>query len=474
MAMLAITAVFLAFTALAVRRHVRDERARGHAQAGVNAARCPRCGVITDLAATQCPSCGVPLQTLQLVSARAVTGDAAEIDAPLRAHIRADMCVGVGACVAACPETDAITLRGKLALVNPERCKGHGDCVRACPVGAITLARGAAANRVLVPDLDAHFQTNVRGLYIVGELGGRGLIKNAINEGKVAVEHIRPRPSDVAAGILDVVIVGAGPAGLSAGLEAVRRRLRYVVVEQGSLADSIRKYPRHKLLLAEPVRIPMYGDLWIADASKEALLAVWESAVARSGLHVLTGRRVGAIERSDDVFFVHDAHGGTHSARNVVLAMGRRGSPRRLGVAGEDSAHVVYDIAEMSDFAGRRVLVVGGGDSAVESAVGLANQAGTAVTLSYRRTEFDRVKPRNREKLQQAVDAGRITLLLPSEVQAIRHDVVVIGVQDEIRLLPVDDVVIRIGGTPPQGMLAHLGVRMVEKELAVTTEPLRA
>jgi thioredoxin reductase len=319
----------------------------------------------------------------------------------------------------------------------------------------------------------------VPGLYIVGELGGRGLIKNAVNEGKIAIEHltralVAPRRSDDHSPAYDVVIVGSGPAGLSAALEASRRALRFVVLEQGTLADTVRKYPRHKLLLAEPAGIPLYGDLWIADGSKESLLRIWESVVARAGLDVHTGQRVEGIARERPLFILQTAAGAVYRARRVVLAIGRRGTPRRLGVRGEELAKVVYDIAEMADFADRRVLVVGGGDSAVESAVGLARQAGTTIALSYRGDAFTRIKPRNAEKLDAAVADGRVEVLLRSHVREIREDVVLLDCDGVSRVLPNDDVVVRIGGEPPFALLERIGARFVTKALAASTEVAHA
>ncbi len=467
--MFTVTLAFVALSALLIWLHVRGERRAADSAAPVRT--CPRCGAPLPTDASRCPNCGVPPQAFELLTAPEATGSpAVDAEAPLRAHVRNDMCVGCGSCAAACPEEGAITLRGRLAVVNPALCTGHGECAKACPVGAVTMSRGAAVNRVVVPAVDAHFQTNVPGVYIVGELGGRGLIKNAINEGRIAIEHVaasRPTVPAPSTDMLDVAIVGAGPAGLSAGLEALRSGLRYVLLEQGSLADSVRKYPRHKLLLAEPVNIPLYGQLWLADASKEALLKVWETAVERAGLQVLTGRRAAAVERIPDGYVLRDSLGGEHRARCVVLAMGRRGTPRRLGVPGEDSARVVYDITEMADFKGRRVLVVGGGDSAAESAIGLAKQQGTTVTLSYRGDGFDRVKERNRGKLEAAAGAGRLTIILRSVVREVRDDIVVLDVRGDTRIVPVDDVVVRIGGDPPQAMLESIGVRMVQKELGL-------
>jgi thioredoxin reductase len=338
------------------------------------------------------------------------------------------------------------------------------------------MARGDAVQRIEVPSLDATFQSEVRGLFIVGELGGRGLIKNAINEGKIAVEWIArelassPSRSDEGGDVVDVAIVGAGPAGLSAGLEALRAGLSYTILEQGSIADSIRKYPRHKILLAEPIAIPLYGDLWIADSSKEALLQVWETIIANTGLRVLTGHRVENVAREGECFLLAGA-GRTLRARRVVLALGRRGTPRRLGVPGEERENVFYDIVEMETFRGRRVLVVGGGDSALESALGLANQEGTQVVLSHRGDAFERAKQRNRDKLRAAIASGRIEPLMNSRLLEIGPGSVSVDVGGARRPLAIDDVIVRIGGELPSVFLERIGVRLVKKEIRIADSP---
>jgi thioredoxin reductase len=461
-----------AVTLLAVRRHLRRvgrDDATKPRPAPTKA--CPRCGASLSATPDACPRCGVPLQLFELVSAPVAAAELVDDDAPPRALIRADLCVGCGVCVSACPEPNALSMRGKLAVVDPASCKGHGECIAACPLGAITVARGNAANRVVVPQLDANFETSVPGLYIVGELGGRALIKNAVNEGRVAAEHVvkvagrRRAGGQQDAGVADVAIIGSGPSGLSAGLVAHRAGIDYVLLEQGTLAETVRKYPRHKVLFAEPLTMPLYGDLWVSDASKESLLAVWESVIARTGLRVHTGQQVRQIARDGSAFVITTAD-GTHRARAVVLALGRRGTPRRLDVPGEDLPTVVYDVAEMADFVGRRVLVVGGGDSAIESALGLANQSGTTVTLSYRGDAFARLKDRNRARIDGAIADGRVTALMRSQVREIRPDVAVIDVAGTTRIVPCDDVVVRIGGEPATALLQQLGVRMVTKELA--------
>jgi len=196
---------------------------------------------------------------------------------------------------------------------------------------------------------------------------------------------------------------------------------------------------------------------------------VWESIIARTGLDVRTGHRVTNVSRANSLIHVETSE-RVFRARRVVLAMGRRGNPRRLGVPGEELGKVIYDVADMESFAGQRMLVVGGGDSALESAIGLARQPGTTVTLSYRGENFSRAKDRNRTHLEEAVHCGALRVMLNSEVREIGDDEVVVETMGQHEVIPNDIVVVRIGGEPPYTFLEKIGIRIVKKDVPLREE----
>jgi putative YpdA family bacillithiol system oxidoreductase len=315
-----------------------------------------------------------------------------------------------------------------------------------------------------IPWYDDHYQTNVPGLYIVGELGGIGLIKNAVAHSMHALQHIVQGNAGNTQCEFDVVIVGAGPAGIAASLAAKESGLRYVVLEQGSIGGTILHYPRQKLILTSPVELPLYGKLNISEIAKEELLKIWMQIVKNYSLNIKENAKVDLIEKIPQGFRVKYGEAGC-TAKNVVLALGRRGSPRKLGIIGEELPKTAYQLIEAESYEGKNILVVGGGDSAVEAAVALARQKGNMVTISYRRKEFVRLKEKNEKHLNEFMRTNRIHVVFNSQVMEIRNDAAILKEEPErLHTLPNDYVFIFAGGELPAELLKRAGVQLRTKE----------
>lgn len=365
-------------------------------------------------------------------------------------------CIGSGSCARACPEQALGLIDGKATLVNASACIGHGACAAACPLEAIQLVFGTERRGIDIPQVNANFESNVPGIFIAGELGGMGLIRKAAEQGRQAIAAIGRRSDG--SGDFDVVIVGAGPAGLSAGLAAQQSALRYRIVEQeASLGGAIYHYPRNKIAMNAPLTLAIIGKVKLGEISKERLLDFWRRAVEKSGLKIDFGERMEAIERRGEGFVVRTSR-RTYAARSVLLAIGRRGTPRKLGVPGEDQPKVVYRLVDAEQYRGKAVLVVGGGDSALEAALALAEQPGVDVTLSYRGGAFTRVKPRNRQRLQMLQADQRVRVLMSSQVAAIEADRVVIERDGAPMRLRNDAVIVCAGGDLPTPLLRSIGI----------------
>jgi thioredoxin reductase/NAD-dependent dihydropyrimidine dehydrogenase PreA subunit len=383
--------------------------------------------------------------------------------ASLHPAINPNRCLGCGACVRACPEGDVLgVVSGRAVLVHPENCIGHGACQTACPFDAITLVLGSETRGVEIPRLAPDFQTNVPGIFVAGELGGMGLIRNAVEQGRQAIDSIRSLPGIGRGAHLDVVIVGGGPAGIAASLAARAHGLRAVTLEQESVGGSVMHYPRRKLVNTAPVELPLGGRLPGGQIGKEELLERWEDAISRAGIEIREGERVEAVDPAEGGFVVRTAQ-TAYATRSVLLAIGRRGTPRKLGVAGEDLPHVVYRLVDPEQYRGQRVLVVGGGDSALEAAIALAALDGTRVTLSYRGGAFLRAGRASRQALERAKAAGRLEVCLGSEVLAIAEGSVRLSAGGRSRSLPSDAVVLCLGGTLPTAFLHEVGVGVETK-----------
>jgi thioredoxin reductase (NADPH) len=371
-------------------------------------------------------------------------------------------CIGSSACVKACPEDAVGIINNKAELINAAHCIGHGACLPACPVEAIKLVFGTEKRGIDIPQVNPNFESNVPGIYIAGELGGMGLIRKCAEQGRQAMEAIRAtiKPG---AQEYDVVIVGAGPAGIAAGLGALQSKLKYRLIEQEeSLGGAVFHYPRNKIAMTAPVKLPIVGKVKMTEVSKEKLLEFWNGVVDKTGLKIDFRERMESIEKIEGGFAVKTQK-GTYKGSAVLLAIGRRGTPRKLNVPGEESSKVVYRLIDPEQYKGQRVLVVGGGDSALEAAVAIAEQQGSKVTLSYRSEAFSRVKEKNRSALKSAEETGRLRVMLKSSPTEIKPDRVTLKTEDKSVDIRNDAVIVCAGGELPTPLLKKIGEMLETK-----------
>ncbi|MGB9105825.1 MAG: NAD(P)-binding domain-containing protein [Terriglobales bacterium] len=383
-------------------------------------------------------------------------------------HIDTTYCIGCQSCTTVCPEGDVLGMvGGKATIINGYKCIGHSLCAEVCPVGAITMVMATPSMGAEMPSLTPEYETNIPNLFIIGELGGLALIKNAVNQGRACIDAMAARftkswgPPEVS----DVLIVGAGPAGISASLRAIEKKLKYITIEQDEVGGTVSKYPRQKLVMTTPVEFPMYGKFRKMELSKEDLLAFWQKVMKRSDFQVRSGEKVDDIKKGPDGLFTVTTSKAQYRSRAVVLALGRTGTPRKLGVPGENLPKVMYRLIEADHYVNKKILVVGGGDSAVEAAMGLAHQIGNQVTLSYRQERFSRIKARNEQRVEECIRSGKLKVLFSSSPVEIRKDAVVMDVKGQRQELPNDFVWVFAGGTPPNDFLKKIGVQLGTRDL---------
>lgn len=382
----------------------------------------------------------------------------------LHPHIDLSLCIGSGACIKACPEKDILGIvNGKATVINASNCVGHGACFHACPVEAISLRIGTETRGVELPHVNHNFETNIKGVFIAGELGGMGLIKNSVEQGKQAVQNIinakKPNPTNA----LDLVIIGAGPAGISASLEAKKHKLNTVTLEQYTLGGTVYSFPRSKIVMTAPMDLPLFGKVKLYDTSKDELLNIWQEAISKNELKIQENTKVESITPIENgLFKIKTAVGEEIIANNVLLAIGRRGTPRKLGVLGEDLEKVSYRLLEPELIENKKIVVVGGGDSAVESALQLKDK--NDVILSYRKDKFSRIKVGNRERINQAIDDNSLKVIYNSNLIYIdKESVMIKKAGDEDSRFENDLVFIFAGGELPSGFLKKAGVEITKR-----------
>lgn len=385
--------------------------------------------------------------------------------ASLHPTIDAGKCMGCGACVNACPEGSILGLiNGKAALVEPSSCIGHGACKAACPFDAIALVFGTATRGIDLPVVKSNFETNVPGIFVAGELGGMGLIRNAIEQGRQSIASLaKSCPTARSPGVLDVAIIGAGPAGFAASLAAKERGLSFATFDQETLGGTVAHFPRGKLVMSRPAVLPILGETNFDRFPKEKLLAFWQEVLEKTGLRINFNEAVEAIEPHAAGGFAIKTSRASYRAQTVLLAIGRRGSARKLGVPGEELDKVVYKLIDAEQYRGQRVLVVGGGDSAIEAAVALAGEPHTVIHLAYRGDALRRCKPANRAAIEGLVRQRRVTLLLETDVARIDRNAVTVSQRGIAKILANDAVIICAGGILPADFLRTMGIKIETK-----------
>jgi thioredoxin reductase (NADPH) len=386
-------------------------------------------------------------------------------------HIDANYCIGCAACTMVCPEGDVLAmLGGKAVIVNGYKCIGHSLCAEVCPVGAITMVMASPSMGADMPHLTPQFETSIKNMFIVGELGGLALIKNAINQGRDCIDNLANRAAALGGArrfpdVLDVLIVGAGPAGISASLRAIEKKLNYLTVDEGEIGGTVAKYPRQKLVLTSPVEFPMHGKFKKTEISKEELIEFWHKVIGRVDFKFRKGEKVEDIKKGEDGVFTVLTTKSQYRSYAVILALGKSGSPRKLGVKGEDLPKVMYRLIEADHYVNKRILVVGGGDSAIEAAMGLGHQVGNQVTLSYRKEAFTRIKERNAQRIQESMRKGKVKVVFNSNPIEFKERSVILDTNGKQEEIPNDYVWIFAGGEPPTSFLKKIGVGFGAQDL---------
>ncbi|MFB6319837.1 NAD(P)-binding domain-containing protein [Saccharicrinis sp. FJH54] len=385
---------------------------------------------------------------------------------PVSLHpvININSCIRSGACVRACPEKDVLGISsGRGTVINASRCIGHGACFHACPVEAITLCIGTEKRGVDLPHVSEKFETNIKGIYIAGELGGMGLIKNAVEQGRQAVENIIKDMPETREDQLDLVIIGAGPAGISASLTAKQHNLKFITLEQDTLGGTVYTFPRSKIVMTNQMNLPGWGKVKLYETSKDELLKLWNNALSKNGVEIRQETKVEEIIHEGGSFIVKTKSGDALKTSRVLLSIGRRGTPRKLGVPGEVSEKVAYRLLEPEDIHNKKIMVVGGGDSAVESAMLLADN--NKVILSYRSDAFSRIKPGNSNRITKAIEAGDVEVRFNTNVTEIHPESVVLKNSEtgEEEIIPNDLVYIFAGGELPTRFLEKIGIKITRK-----------